>query len=132
LIALDFLEADAESYGAFKLTNAAGALLKAEVIVSMREEAERPRKRERGKKATVAGGSQTPLSAPLLSSLRAWRSATAREHGVPAYVVFHDSTLEAVAASQPRTLDDLRGISGIGAMKLERYGEALLAIVRGD
>ena len=57
-------------------------------------------------------------------------AATAREHGVPAYVVFHDSTLEAIAATQPRTLDDLRGISGIGAKKLERYGEALLAIAR--
>jgi ATP-dependent DNA helicase RecQ len=97
----------------------------------MREEAERPRKRERVKKAIVAGRSQLPVSAPLLSALRVWRSATAREHGVPAYVVFHDSTLEAVAATQPRTLDELRGLSGIGATKLERYGEALLAIVRG-
>jgi ATP-dependent DNA helicase RecQ len=131
LIALDFLEADAESYGAFKLTNAAGAVLRGEITVSMREEAERPRKRERVKKAIVAGRSQLPVSAPLLSALRVWRSATAREHGVPAYVVFHDSTLEAVAATQPRTLDELRGLSGIGATKLERYGEALLAIVRG-
>jgi ATP-dependent DNA helicase RecQ len=132
LIALDFLEADAESYGAFKLTNAAGAVLRGEITVSMREEAERPRKRERGKKVTTVGGLQRPVSGPLLDALRAWRSATAREHGVPAYIVFHDSTLEAVAATQPRMLDDLRGISGIGATKLERYGEALLAIVRGD
>ena len=43
-------------------------------------------------------------------------------------MVFHDSTLEAIAAAQPRTLDELRGISGIGARKLERYGNALLAI----
>ena len=62
----------------------------------------------------------------LLDTLRKWRHATAREHGVPAYVVFHDSTLEAIAASRPGTLDDLRGISGIGAKKLEQYGEALL------
>jgi ATP-dependent DNA helicase RecQ len=69
-------------------------------------------------------------SEPLLDALREWRRATAREHGVPAYVIFHDSTLEAIAATQPRTLDDLRGITGIGAKKLERYGEALLTITR--
>jgi ATP-dependent DNA helicase RecQ len=43
-------------------------------------------------------------------------------------VVFHDTTLESIAAAQPQTLDDLRGITGVGARKLERYGEALLAI----
>jgi ATP-dependent DNA helicase RecQ len=130
LVALNFLEADAEAYGAFKLTPAARAVLNGELTVSMREEVERPRKRERGKKLTVAGGSQGPVSGPLLDALRAWRSATAREHGVPAYVVFHDTTLLALVATQPRTLDELRGISGIGATKLERYGEALLSIMR--
>ncbi len=132
LVAHGFLEADAEAYGAFKLTNAAGAVLRGEITVPMREEAERPRKRERGKKAAAVAGVHGPVSGPVLEALRTWRSATAREHGVPAYVVFHDSTLAAVAATQPRTLDDLRGISGIGATKLERYGEALLSIVRND
>ena len=132
LVALDFLEADAESFGAFKLTNAAGAVLKGEITVPMREEAERPRKPKRGKKVAAVVASDSPVSAPLLAALRTWRSATAREHGVPAYVVFHDSTLTALASTQPRTLDELRGISGIGATKLERYGEALLAVVRGD
>ena len=132
LVALSFLEADAEAYGALKLTHAAGAVLKGELTVSMREEVERPRKRERVKKGVAVPGVPGPVSGPLLDALRSWRSATAREHGVPAYVVFHDSTLAAVAATQPRSLDELRGISGIGATKLERYGEALLAIVRGD
>ena len=132
LVALSFLEADAEAYGALKLTHAAGAVLKGELTVSMREEVERPRKRERVKKGVAVPGVPGPVSGPLLDALRSWRSATAREHGVPAYVVFHDSTLAAVAATEPRSLDELRGISGIGATKLERYGEALLAIVRGD
>jgi ATP-dependent DNA helicase RecQ len=132
LIALGFLEADAESFGAFKLTNSARAVLRGEIRVSMREEAERPRKRERGKKATAVEGVHGAVSGPLLSALRSWRSATAREHGVPAYVVFHDSTLEALAATRPRTLHEMRGISGIGATKLERYGEALLSIMRSD
>ena len=130
LIALRFLEADAEAYGAFKLTDAARDVLKGEITVSFRAEAERPRKRERSRKAAFVSSLHSPVAGPLLDALRAWRHATAREHGVPAYVVFHDSTLEAIAATRPRTLDDLRGLSGIGAKKLERYGEALLAIAR--
>ena len=75
--------------------------------------------------AVAASGSH---AGPLLKALRDWRVATARDHGVPAYVVFHDATLEAIAVIRPQTLDDLRGISGIGAKKLERYGSALLSI----
>ena len=132
LIALGFLEADAEAYGAFKLTDAARGVLKGEITVSFREEAERPRKRDRSKKAAFVSSLHSSASGPLLDALRQWRHATAREHGVPAYVVFHDSTLEAIAAIRPKALDDLRNISGIGAKKLERYGEALLAITRGN
>ena len=130
LIALGFLSADAEAYGAFKITDAGRGVLKGDVSVSFREEAERPRKRARNKKAAFVSSLHSAASGPLLDALRAWRQATAREHGVPAYVVFHDSTLEAIAATLPRTLDDLRGISGIGAKKLERYGEALLRIAK--
>jgi ATP-dependent DNA helicase RecQ len=125
LVALGYLEADGEAFGALKLTAAARDILKGEKAVSFREEAERPRKRERRRKAASTAGAQAE---PLLQALRDWRLAIAREHGVPAYVVFHDATLEAIASIRPQTLDDLGGISGIGAKKLERYGEALLAI----
>ena len=54
----------------------------------------------------------------------------AKEHGVPAYTVFHDATLQEIARLLPASLDGLRGISGIGATKLERYGEPLLKVVR--
>ena len=130
LIALGFLEADAESYGAFKLTNAARGVLMGEISVSLREAVERPRQRERSRKAAFVSSLRSPASGPLLDALREWRHATARQHGVPAFVIFHDSTIEAIAATQPQTLGDLRGISGIGAKKLERYGEALLTITR--
>jgi ATP-dependent DNA helicase RecQ len=130
LIALGFLEADAESYGAFKLTDAARGVLMGEISVSFREAVERPRKRERSRKAAFVSSLRSPASGPLLDALREWRHATALEHGVPAFVIFHDSTLEAIAATQPKTLGDLCGISGIGVKKLERYGEALLAITR--
>src|SRR5690606_12707561 len=66
----------------------------------------------------------------VFQALRAWRIDVAREHGVPAYTVFHDSTLREIATVLPRSLDELQGISGIGATKLERYGEALVDIVR--
>jgi ATP-dependent DNA helicase RecQ len=103
-------------------------VLKGNVAVSFREEIERPRKRAKRERASTGSSS---ASSPLLEALRKWRVETAREHGVPAYVVFHDSTLESLAALRPRSLDELKRISGIGAAKLERYGEALLAIT-GD
>jgi ATP-dependent DNA helicase RecQ len=122
---MGFLETDSEGYGALKLTESARGLLKGELTVSFREDAETPRTRSR---RATPGIVHSAYSGPLLQALRDWRLATAREHGVPAYVVFHDSTLESIAAREPQTLDDLRNISGIGANKLERYGHALLEI----
>ena len=128
LVALGFLEADGE---ALRRAQADGCGARRAQRRDRRFVARRSRAaaqaRARRKAAAVAASHGAP-SGPLLEALRDWRLATAREHGVPAYVVFHDSTLEAIAAAQPRTLDDLRGISGIGAKKLERYGKALLAI----
>jgi ATP-dependent DNA helicase RecQ len=68
----------------------------------------------------------------LLGILRAWRSETARKLNMPAYVVLHDATIEGIAASRPTTLSQLRGISGIGDKKLERYGEELIALVNAS
>ena len=129
LIALGFLEADG-AYGSLKLTLASRGVLKREITVSFREQAERPRKRKRSGNDAV--GQQVAPSSPLLKALRDWRLTTAREHSVPAYVVFHDATLEAIAAVRPRTIDDLRTISGIGATKLQRYGTALLELCAGS
>jgi ATP-dependent DNA helicase RecQ len=66
---------------------------------------------------------------PLLVSLKAWRLARAREEGRPAYVVFHDSTLAAIAAVRPTSEAELRAVPGIGPTKIERYGTELLAAV---
>jgi ATP-dependent DNA helicase RecQ len=59
-------------------------------------------------------------------ALRQWRATTAREQNVPAYVIFHDSTLRAIAEAAPDDLIELSRIPGIGASKLDRYGEAVL------
>ena len=66
---------------------------------------------------------------PLLTALKAWRLAQAREQGVPPYVVFHDRTLLELAAQRPATLMALAEVGGIGAAKLERYGQALLEVL---
>jgi len=69
------------------------------------------------------------VDAGVLDTLKAWRREQARQQAVPPYVVFHDRTLAELAARRPSSLDDLGGISGIGAAKLERYGEALLKVL---
>jgi ATP-dependent DNA helicase RecQ len=74
----------------------------------------------------------TPEDEALFEALRSWRGRTARERGVPAYVIFHDSTLRALAATRPGTLDALSQISGIGQAKLEAYGTDVLAVIRGE
>jgi ATP-dependent DNA helicase RecQ len=61
-------------------------------------------------------------------NLKAWRAEVAREHNLPAYVIFHDATLAAIAERSPTTLDDLQDISGMGAKKLEAYGDEVLRV----
>jgi ATP-dependent DNA helicase RecQ len=58
-----------------------------------------------------------------------WRREVAKEHGVPAYTVFHDATLREIAQRLPDNVDALRGITGVGAVKLERFGPALITAV---
>ncbi|ADH69204.1 MULTISPECIES: ATP-dependent DNA helicase UvrD2 [Nocardiopsis] len=67
----------------------------------------------------------------LLERLRDWRRACAQEQKVPAYVIFTDATLQAVAEQEPGSLTQLAAVSGVGAVKLDRYGEAVLALVAG-
>jgi ATP-dependent DNA helicase RecQ len=70
-----------------------------------------------------------PDAAARFESLRQWRSDAARTQGVPAYVIFHDSTLREIALQRPTDLGMLAAISGVGAGKLERYGPAVLDAV---
>jgi DNA helicase-2/ATP-dependent DNA helicase PcrA len=69
---------------------------------------------------------------PLFDRLRTWRARRAKDDGVPAYVVFHDATLHAIAERKPADWADLAGVSGVGPAKLERYADEVLAIVRED
>ena len=75
---------------------------------------------------------ETDLSAAeqvLFEKLRWWRMETARKHNVPAYVIFHDSTMREIAKANPGSLDDLRGVTGVGEKKLETYGAEIIALM---
>jgi ATP-dependent DNA helicase RecQ len=65
----------------------------------------------------------------LVDRLKQWRRETATAAGVPAYVVFHDATLTAIAAARPKSLNDLLRVSGVGESKLRKYGEEVLAVL---
>ena len=82
-----------------------------------------------GRQGGPAGAAPEDVDAELLSALKSWRREQASQQGVPPYVVFHDRTLQELAARCPTDLQTLAGISGIGAAKLERYGSALLAVL---
>jgi ATP-dependent DNA helicase RecQ len=132
LVASGHLTAEAEAFGALRLTASARAVLKGDLPVALREAAARAsggakRGRATGSPAAPPGG--TP-AATMLDALRAWRRDTAQAHGVPAYVIFHDATLMEIASRAPEDLDALAGISGVGAKKLERYSAELLALVQ--
>jgi ATP-dependent DNA helicase RecQ len=118
-------------YGTLALTPASGEVLGGQREVLMRREAERTRaaraSRTTRSAAAAAAAAELPAAAAgLFETLRAWRAATAKEQGVPAYVVFSDATLRQMAARAPRTLGDLSGISGVGEVKLARYGQQVL------
>jgi ATP-dependent DNA helicase RecQ len=90
------------------------------------------RSKRAGAPRPAAGDDDAPRSGPVFERLRAWRSRVAATRGVPAYVVFPDAALAAIAAARPASEDELLGIRGVGPKKLEEYGEELLALVRDE
>ncbi|RMH92896.1 DNA helicase RecQ [Lysobacter pythonis] len=130
LVAGGWLGVDAEGYGGLRLTAKSAEILKERKPIVLRKEPPRKRERER---LPRGGGPTTPLTPgqqPHFEALRELRTRLAREQGVPPYVIFHDKTLREIATRQPPTLAALAEIGGIGASKLERYGEAVLAALR--
>ena len=116
-------------YGTLALGEPAAAVLRGEADVPLRRDTiGRPVAGARVRKASAAD-SLGEGDRGLFEALRAWRAETAREQGVPAYIVFGDATLRALAEHRPRSLADLDGITGIGAKKREAYGESVLAVL---
>jgi ATP-dependent DNA helicase RecQ len=129
LVAQHLVEVDYDRYNVLQLTEASRAVLRGERRVELRVQVAEPRRRAKGRRSAAEQGLDTTAEG-LFARLREWRAGVAREHGVPAYVVFHDGTLRAVAQERPVTLAALGGISGVGATKLARYGAAVLELVR--
>ena len=132
LVAAGLLEVDTEGYGGLRLTADSRDVLQGRREVLLRKEAPRPaRGRARDGEARAARPVVEVARAdqPLFESLRAMRTRLAREQGVPPYVIFHDATLREIARLRPRTPGDLALIGGIGAGKIERYGDEVLDVV---
>ncbi|PJJ65535.1 DNA helicase RecQ [Compostimonas suwonensis] len=130
LLAQDLLAASGE-YGTLGITEASTEVLSGARSVHLRREPERTARSSRssGSSRSLATADLSADDAELFEKLRAWRAGEAREQGVPAYIVFGDATLRAVASARPSSLDELDGITGIGAKKLESYGQKLLDVV---
>ncbi len=122
----DLVRPDPERHGALRMTEAAKPILKGEAQINLRKDTIRKATRRPAVKAMVA-----EEDAPLLSALKAKRRALAEAQRVPAYVIFPDRTLIEMAENRPQTLDDMARIGGVGAKKLERYGDTFLEVIAG-
>ncbi len=134
LIAVGAVAVDGQAFNTLRLTEGSRAVLRGEQAVMLREAIAAPSSRGRRMPsakpaaAAVAAG-LTQAGQARFAALKAWRAEVAREHNLPAYVIFHDATLAAIAALDPHSLEDLQSVSGIGAKKLEAYGEEVLRVV---
>ena len=123
----DLFRPDAERHGALRMTDAARPILRGEQDILLRRDTLRAAKDGPRVRALVSDE-----DAPLLSALKARRRALAEAQGVPAYIVFNDSTLIEMAQTRPRDLDAMARISGVGAKKLASYGAAFLEVIAGE
>ena len=130
LLAQGLLTVEGE-YSTLVLTEASGEVLARQREVRMRHEPVRPARAAKAKKAAVAAD-LAPEDAALFEALRAWRAGEAKAQGKPAYIVFGDATLRGIATARPASPEALAQVSGVGENKLERYGEAVLAVVAGQ
>ena len=133
LIALGYLQVEGE-FSTLELTADARAVLRGEVQLQLRQPSKSAGKPRRSASDGRAKSRRTPLSMDdeellRFEALKAWRAGVAREHNLPAYVVFHDATLAEMAKEMPESLDELAEISGVGAKKLDAYGRDILRVL---
>jgi ATP-dependent DNA helicase RecQ len=139
LVALGHLASEGE-YGTLALTPSSRAVLRGEVTLLLREASESAGRRGgRTRGAGASGGADKPGKAaprPLdaaglerFAALKAWRAGVAKAHNLPAYVVFHDATLAEMADRRPASLAALAEVGGVGAKKLDAYGEEILRVL---
>ncbi|MBC7144435.1 MAG: DNA helicase RecQ [Thioclava marina] len=122
----DLIRPDAARHGALVMTDAARPILRGEQSITLRRDLVASAKAKNVIKTLVS-----EEDAPLLSALKAKRRALAEAQGVPAYIVFTDRTLIEMAEKRPMSLDEMTGIGGVGAKKLESYGAEFLSVIAG-
>lgn len=127
MLGRDLIRPDPERHGGLAITAGAHAVLRGETHVILRRDL-----LKRARPAVVVRTQVDEEDAPLLSALKAQRRALAEAQRVPAYVIFPDRTLIEMAQSRPQTLDEMARVNGVGAKKLESYGEAFLRVIAGD
>ncbi len=122
----DLVRPDGERFGALRMTEAARPILRGEESITLRRDTV-----ERARPGYAVKTLVAEEDASLLSALKAKRRALAEAAGVPAYVIFPDRTLIEMAEKRPQTLDQMMGITGVGAKKLESYGAVFLSVITG-
>ena len=140
LVTLRLVAVDHDRFNVLRITEQSREVLKGQRALTLRQDAAptaapRGARRARGGVAGRAGAgagdaAASPLAEPVFQALREWRRTVAREHSVPAYTVLHDSSLREIAHRLPDSAASLAGVPGIGAVKLERYGHAIVDVVR--
>ena len=131
MIALGLVSVDYENFSSLKLTEESRAVLRGEAKVQLRQykKAEKAVKHKRQSAKDFAEANLDDLEQKIFERLRWWRVETAKAHNTAAFIIFHDSTLREIAKAKPRSLEDLRGVTGVGAKKLESYGEELVSLI---
>ncbi len=124
----DLFRPDPDRHGALRMTDHALPILRGEATITLRRDTIRAAKTAGPKVRQMV----SEEDAPLLSALKAKRRALAEAAGGPAYIIFNDKTLIEMAETRPQTLDDMARISGVGAKKLESYGDAFLEVIAGE
>ncbi|WIJ25982.1 DNA helicase RecQ [Devosia sp. RR2S18] len=127
LTAMGLVIVDHANHGALMLAQEAGAVFKRERVVTLRKD--RPRKAVEVRRQLNSAVQLTGPAQKLFEALREERLRIAKEQGVPPYVIFHDATLRGMAIARPRRKQDLLSLPGVGQGKLDRYGEAFLAVL---
>ncbi len=128
LTATGLIVVDHANHGALTLAEGAGPVFRRERSVTLRKD--RPKKAVEVRRALARSVDVPEHAKPLFEALREERLRLAKEQGVPPYVIFHDATLKAMALAQPKHPHDMLNLPGVGQGKLDRYGEAFLAVVR--
>ncbi len=136
LIAKNMVRVDPQAFNTLQLMPEARQVLRGETTVLLREQTTAGRAGQtgalkRGTKSSVKGLAEASLNSAAIErlvKLKAWRAEVAREHNLPAFVIFHDATLRAIAERAPRQRDDLLDISGMGVKKLDAYGAEVLRV----